>query len=101
MIYLSKHQYGCRVIQRLFKYCNNIQIKHMLNCLFVNINELIQDQYGNYVIQFILENQAINKQDLLPIFLSLKGNIYHYSFHKFASNVVERCITFGNEQQKK
>ena len=101
IIYLSKHQYGCRVIQRLFKYCNSTQIKHMLNCLFININDLIQDQYGNYVIQFILENQAINKQDLLPIFLSLKGNIYQYSFHKFASNVVERCITFGNEQQKK
>ena len=38
---------------------------------------------------------------MLPIFQSLKGNIYQYSFHKFASNVIERCITFGNEQQKK
>lgn len=101
IIYLSKHQYGCRVIQRLFKYCNSEQIKHMLNSLFYNINDLIQDQYGNYVIQFILENQAINNQDLLPIFQSLKGNIYQYSFHKFASNVIERCITFGNEQQKR
>jgi hypothetical protein len=101
IVYLSKHQYGCRVIQRLFKYCNNIQIKNMLNSLFNSINQLIQDQYGNYVIQFILENQDINKDDLLPIFYSLKGNIYQYSFHKYASNVVERCITFGNDYQKK
>ena len=101
IIYLSKHQYGCRVIQRLFKYCNKSQIKNMLNNLFKNINDLIQDQYGNYVIQFILENQEINKDDLLPIFFSLRGNIYQYSFHKYASNVVERCITFGNEPQKK
>ena len=101
IINLSKHQYGCRVIQRLFKYCNYDQIKHMLSNLFLNINDLIQDQYGNYVIQFILENQAINNDDLLPIFSSLKGNIYKYSFHKFASNVVERCITFGTENQKK
>ena len=101
IIYLSKHQYGCRVIQRLFKFCNSAQIKHMLNNLFININELIQDQYGNYVIQFILENQTINNEDLLPIFSSLKGNIYKYSFHKFASNVVERCLSFGTEKQKK
>ena len=73
----------------------------MLNALFININDLIQDQYGNYVIQFILENQSINKEDLFPIFNSLKGNIYNYSFHKFASNVVERCIKFGTPQQKK
>ena len=101
IIFFSKHQYGCRVIQRLFKYCNKDQIKFMLNNLFININDLIQDQYGNYVIQFILENQAINCEELYPIFYSLRGNIYQYSFHKFASNVVERCITFGNEIQKK
>jgi hypothetical protein len=101
IVELSKHQYGCRVIQRLFKFCNSAQIKHMLNNLFININELIQDQYGNYVIQFILENQTINNEDLLPIFSSLKGNIYKYSFHKFASNVVERCLSFGTEKQKK
>ena len=101
IIYFSKHQYGCRVIQRLFKYCNKMQIQNMLNSLFNKINDLIQDQYGNYVIQFILENQDINKDDLLPIFYSLKGNIYQYSFHKYASNVVERCITFGNDYQIK
>ena len=101
IINLSKHQYGCRVIQRLFKYCNEDQIHNMLSKLFKDINELIQDQYGNYVIQFILENQSINNNDLLPIFESLKGNVYKYSFHKFASNVVERCLTFGNDKQRK
>ena len=33
---LSKHQYGCRVIQKLFKYCNDIQISNMLNEIFKN-----------------------------------------------------------------
>ena len=101
IINLSKHQYGCRVIQRLFKYCNKEQIHNMLFELFKDINALIQDQYGNYVIQFILENQSINNNDLLPIYASLKGNVYKYSFHKFASNVVERCLTFGDENQRK
>jgi hypothetical protein len=101
IINLSKHQYGCRVIQRLFKYCNPEQIHNMLTELFKDIKELIQDQYGNYVIQFILENQSIKNDDLLPIYEGLKGNIYNFSFHKFASNVVERCLAFGNEKQRK
>ena len=101
IVKLSKHQYGCRVIQRLFKYCNEEQIKSMLTELFKDINNLIQDQYGNYVIQFILENQSINKDKLSPIYESLKGNVFKYSFHKFASNVIERCLTYGNEKQRK
>ena len=73
----------------------------MLSELFKDINDLIQDQYGKYVKQFILENQSINNDDLLPIYEGLKRNVYKYSFHKFASNVVERCLTFGNENQRK
>ena len=101
IIKLSKHQYGCRVIQRLFKYCNEEQIKNMLTELFSDINDLIQDQYGNYVIQFILENQSIKNEKLSPIYESLKGNVFKYSFHKFASNVLERCLTYGDEKQRK
>ena len=78
IIKLSKHQYGCRVIQRLFKYCNEEQIKSMLSELFKDINNLIQDQYGNYVIQFILENQSINNDKLSPIYESLKGNVFKF-----------------------
>jgi hypothetical protein len=89
------------VIQRLFKYCNEEQIKNMLTELFNDINDLIQDQYGNYVIQFILENQSIKNEKLSPIYESLKGNVFKYSFHKFASNVLERCLTYGDEKQRK
>ena len=99
IVNLSKHQYGCRVIQRLFKYCNDTQINKMLEKLYLHINELILDQYGNYVIQYILENNRKNN-DLNEIYKALKGHIYDYSFHKFASNVIEKAITFGNEKQK-
>ena len=37
----------------------------------------------------------------MPIYEGLKGNVYKYFFHKFVSNVVERCLTFGNENQRK
>ena len=99
IINLSKHQYGCRVIQRLFKYCNDKQINQMLKEIYLCINELIIDQYGNYVIQYILENNRKNNE-LNEIYQSLKGHIYDYSFHKFASNVIEKALSYGDEKQK-
>ena len=99
IINLSKHQYGCRVIQRLFKYCNDKQINQMLKEIYLYINELIIDQYGNYVIQYILENNRKNNE-LNEIYQSLKGHIYDYSFHKFASNVIEKALSYGDQKQK-
>ena len=99
IISLSKHQYGCRVIQRLFRYCNQEQINIMLKEIFLYINELILDQYGNYVIQYILENNKKNN-NLNEVYQSLKNHIYEYSFHKFASNVIEKALIFGNQIQR-
>ena len=100
IINLSKHQYGCRVIQRLFKYCSNEQIKEMLKKIYSHINELILDKYGNYVVQFIIEN---NKEidNLNEIYQAISGYIYNYSLHKFASNVIEKALSKGNEKQRK
>lgn len=55
---------------------------------------LIQDQYGNYVIQHILEKGKPN--DRAFVIGKVKGNVLSMSKHKFASNVVEKCVSFGN-----
>jgi pumilio RNA-binding family len=94
----SKHQYGCRVIQTLFKKCTEKQVSVMLEAIYEHINELIKDQYGNYIIQYILENREGNK--VKPIYDGLKGNIRDYSLHKFASNAIEKALTFGTQQQR-
>ena len=37
------------LIQRLFKYCNDKQINQILKEIYLCINKLIIDKYGNYV----------------------------------------------------
>ena len=96
LVELSRHQYGCRVIQTLLKKCNEEQIAKMLDKIYKNVKELSEDQYGNYIIQYILENQ----KNIEPIYEGLKGNIYDFSIHKYASNVVERALNFGNAKQR-
>ena len=62
------------------------------------IIELCQDQYGNYVIQHVLETRI--GKNCSEIFEALKGKIFEMSIHKFASNVIEKCLHFGNKEQR-
>lgn len=62
------------------------------------IIDLCLDQYGNYVIQHILEtNKGKNCEE---IFKAFKGKVYEMSIHKYASNVIERCLHFGSKEEK-
>jgi len=57
---------------------------------------LIQDQYGNYVIQHILERGK--PADKAQIIDKIRGNVLQLSKHKFASNVVEKCVAHGSKE---
>lgn len=51
---LSTHPYGCRVIQRILEHCTSEQTSPILDEMHQHVEQLIQDQYGNYVIQHVL-----------------------------------------------
>ena len=51
---LSTHPYGCRVIQRILEHCMAEQTTPVLEELHQHTDQLLQDQYGNYVIQHVL-----------------------------------------------
>ncbi len=53
---------------------------------------------GNYVIQHVLEHG--NPEDKSRIIQELKGKILVLSQHKFASNVVEKCVTHANRAER-
>ena len=53
---LSMHAYGCRVIQRILEHCIDEQKQVILEEIKDSFSVLIQDQYGNYVIQHVLKH---------------------------------------------
>ena len=59
---------------------------------------LIQDQYGNYVIQHILEKGK--PKDKKRVLNKVRGQLLALSKHKFASNVVEKCVTYSDEKDR-
>jgi hypothetical protein len=55
-------------------------------------------QYGNYVIQHILMRGRA--EDKAVVINGMINNVLLMSQHKFASNVVEKCLTYGSPAQR-
>lgn len=67
--------------------------------ILADIHSLIKDQFGNYVIQHILE-QGRSQEDKNKVIKSIKGRVLELSNHKFASNVVEKCLQFASDRDR-
>lgn len=95
---LATHPYGCRVIQRIFEHCTETQSRPILEELHRSTSSLILDQYGNYVIQHILEHGK--PEDKALVLSKVKDKFLELSRHKFASNVVEKCVAFASNSDR-
>uniref|UniRef100_A0A673GH95 Pumilio homolog 2-like n=1 Tax=Sinocyclocheilus rhinocerous TaxID=307959 RepID=A0A673GH95_9TELE len=119
---LSTHPYGCRVIQRILEHCTQEQTLPILEELHqhseqlgqkyqgvslemtpktyytVSSDALFKDQYGNYVIQHVLEHGR--PEDKSKIVAEVRGKVLALSQHKFASNVVEKCVIHSSRAER-
>lgn len=96
---LSVNGYGCRVIQRLLEKVPEPQRRFIFQELHAEGKKLITDSYGNYVVQHVIEHGL--PEDRAKIVTLIKASYLEFSKHKFASNVVERCLTCGDDEQRK
>lgn len=95
MVFLATHPYGSRAIQRVFQHIPLSQNQDLLEEVLKNASELVTDQYGNYALQHILEKGS--KFEVSRIIIQLKSRYVELSKHKFASNVLEKCVIFASE----
>ena len=97
--YLSMHKYGCRVIQRMLEHAKDDILIWLIPELHKCSALLIADQFGNYVPAHIVEKGC--PEDRNKIIAVVQSNLVQYSKQKFASHVVEKCIRFGADHQRK
>ncbi|KAK2956877.1 putative Pumilio like protein [Blattamonas nauphoetae] len=116
IVSIATHTYGCRVMQRMLE-IDSDQIHNRIGTLiFPHLQSLVLDQYGNFVIQHLVQNsgsvsitvkvpkKAGQKEEAsvtLPInesvVRSLSGHFFALSKHKFGSNVIEKCLEYSSE----
>lgn len=90
LIQIASHKHGCCVLQKLLNKCSPYQIQKISNEILRNSVHLMKDQFGNYVIQYLisLDINGINLQ-LLQL---VANELVPLSCGKFSSNVVEKCL---------
>ena len=69
---LSLHTHGCRVVQRCLEHCTlETEREALLGSLASDAVQLAPDQYGNYVMQHILEKGPAQWRCVLVLLLPL------------------------------
>ncbi|TVU23264.1 hypothetical protein EJB05_25619, partial [Eragrostis curvula] len=88
--------YGCH---KMLDFCNDQEIIRLVVSEIIEaVVTLVQDQFGNYVVQHVVERGGPVERSL--IVNNLRGRVVNLSYHRFASNVIECCITFGSLQDQ-
>eukprot|EP00543_Licmophora_paradoxa_P007645 CAMPEP_0202456796 /NCGR_PEP_ID=MMETSP1360-20130828/13967_1 /ASSEMBLY_ACC=CAM_ASM_000848 /TAXON_ID=515479 /ORGANISM="Licmophora paradoxa, Strain CCMP2313" /LENGTH=969 /DNA_ID=CAMNT_0049076711 /DNA_START=77 /DNA_END=2986 /DNA_ORIENTATION=+ len=96
---LSCHPYGCRVLQRILEHCvEEEKIKALVEIRKCH-KVLLDDQYGNYVIQHVLQ-YGRNSDRASICQIVVENGLLSLSKQKFASNVVEKLLKYGTPPQR-
>lgn len=95
---VGTHRHGCCVLQRCIDHATGLQKGALISQITVHAMTLIQDPFGNYVIQYILDISEPSFTE--PLCKAFLGNIGLLSTQKFSSNVIEKCIRCASKETK-
>ncbi|KAI5899501.1 ARM repeat-containing protein [Schizophyllum commune H4-8] len=95
---LSTHPYGCRVLQRSLEHLPHDMTYPLMDELHKYVLNLAQDQFGNYVVQFVIEHGSPTDKAL--VLNQMRGQILALARHKFASNVCEKALVFADSETR-
>lgn len=100
LITVATHKHGCCVLQKCLNHVTAKQLNGFVNEILSdrNFNKLINDQFGNYVLQYLI---SINNYQIHYKFYSnlVSFDLSRYCNLKFSSNVIEKFIKncYNNE----
>ncbi|KAA8537820.1 hypothetical protein F0562_027600 [Nyssa sinensis] len=87
---------GCCVLQLCLDHSQGEFRERLVSEIIANALHLAEDPYGNYVVQHLLELKIPDvTKNLLR---QLEGCYVTLSCNKYASNVVEKCLTESGEE---
>ncbi|XP_020222190.1 putative pumilio homolog 8, chloroplastic [Cajanus cajan] len=95
---IATHQHGCCVLQRCIGHSSGEYREKLVAEISNNALLLAQDQYGNYVVQFILDLRIPSATSTLSS--QFQGKYVHMSMQKFSSHVVEKCLAVFNDEKR-
>jgi hypothetical protein len=98
-VIVGTHRHGCCVLQRCIDHSTGYQRAQLIARITENAFALVQDPFGNYVVQYILDLDEA--QFTKPLCLSFSGSVPALSKQKFSSNVIEKCLRTADFETKR
>jgi hypothetical protein len=93
-LYIANNNNGICIIKKILTFTHKKKMHEKIkNIVKENAIYLIQQPYGNFVIQIIVEHWS-DYRDIINLY---KGQFFKLSLEKYASNVIERCIEKDEE----
>jgi hypothetical protein len=95
-VIVGTHRHGCCVLQRCIDHASGEQRARLISQITSNAFSLVQDPFGNYVVQYILDLGEPHFTE--PLCEAFRGNVPALSKQKFSSNVIEKCLRTADYQ---
>jgi Pumilio-family RNA binding repeat len=95
---VARHRHGCCVIQRCLDSPPSEARAHLVRRIVEKALELMQDAYGNYVVQYVLD--VCSDDDVHAVCEAVVGRVSLLAIQKFSSNVMEKCLERCTERVK-
>jgi len=95
---LSRHRYGCRIIEGLLTYCQFKQMRSMVEILLADGSALCMHVYGNFVMQCLLEQSSSICRSRL--FQAMHANLAAMGTNFYGSIVLVKGMMHGSHTEK-
>eukprot|EP01063_Lacrimia_lanifica_P000144 TRINITY_DN1005_c0_g1_i1.p1 TRINITY_DN1005_c0_g1~~TRINITY_DN1005_c0_g1_i1.p1 ORF type:complete len:803 (+),score=194.47 TRINITY_DN1005_c0_g1_i1:270-2678(+) len=95
---VAMHRHGCCVLQRCIDFGSSRQKMQLVAEVVKHALLLVQDPFGNYVVQYVLDMHV--EHVTLSVIQNFSGSLCELAMNKFSSNVIEKCIKLASEQVK-
>ncbi|GMH47162.1 hypothetical protein TrRE_jg3733, partial [Triparma retinervis] len=93
---VARHRHGCCVIQRCLDSPKSTARSNLVAKIVEKALELMQDAYGNYVVQYVLD--VCSDEEAHAVCQSVAGRVSMLAIQKFSSNVMEKCLEKANDK---
>ena len=90
LVFIATNSYSCSALQKLIDISTNQQKQKLLFNLINNTDNLVGNQCGLYVLQFIMSKNNYYVND--AILDKIINKIIYLSKRKYSSNVIEKCL---------
>ena len=95
----AKHQYGCRVLQRILEHLSTHQLTTLVHELVAQSGKLSKHLYGHYVIRSLLEQCPGDAHQIVS--LAIGREIESTMRSRYGRAVVADALTFGGEEDQR